>query len=114
LTRGEPEVAHDRVERRKRPGVAAILFQASHVTERAAGFSDSAGTRHPASHQLGDTLIQVCLDLFVEVVVQPAPREELAKRDHAPSSESTRVMPSSIRSKLETSRVRCLAPSFVR
>ena len=52
-------------------------------------------------------------DLFVEIVVNARAAQQAFEPGHVSPSERTRLMPSSMRSKLDTSLPRCLTPARV-
>ena len=60
--------------------------------------------RQAASHELVDLLVEVLPDLVGEIALEPAAVEQSPQQVHGFTGARTRRMPSSIRSKFETSR----------
>ena len=116
LADGVAHVAGEIVGRAPPPDIPAHLANERHASERAPGGGDRGRTGHSLRHQRIDLLLEVKLDLVGEVAVHAAAREEIAdpaKRAHGFTGVSTSLMPSSICSKLDTSRSRCFLPAGV-
>ena len=69
--------------------------------------------RHSDFDQLFDFLLELLPDFFGEILLQAAALKQLPDEDHGFTDARTRVMPSSMRSKLETCSFRCAGPAAV-
>src|SRR4030095_17260831 len=92
---------------------ASLRANEGDAPEGAACGAGRVSTREATGHQLVDSLLQVKLDLVCEFAIDATAREEIAdrtKRVHGFTGVRTSLIPSSICSKLDTSRSRCFLP----
>src|SRR5579863_4124592 len=90
------------------PDLAAALLNQSHIPELSPGRGHGLLARQARRHEFFCFLTEMLLDLLPEIAVNSA-----TEKGHGSPGERTRVMPSSMRSKLDISRSRCLAPAAV-
>src|SRR5690242_6445064 len=95
------------------PGFASTLLDQRHVTELTVRGCGSFSGRHAAFDQLIGLFFQMLADLFGKVFAETLSSTQLRDPVHDFTGARTRVIPSSMRSKLETSRSRCLLPLAV-
>ena len=66
--------------------------------------------RHPALDEFVDLFLQMLLNFVSEVLAELTPGKDLSDPVHGFTGARTSLIPSSIRSKLKTSRSKCLLP----
>ncbi len=116
LTDRVTDVAREIVGQSPSPHVATLLADARDVAERAVRRGDGVGAREAGGHQRIDFLVEVKRDLVGEVAIHAVAREQAAdpaQGAHGFTGVNTSLIPSSICSKLETSRSRCFRPAGV-
>ena len=116
LPHGITDVAKDIVEQPPAPDVTAFLPDQRHVAERPARGGSRGLARQAGGHQLVDLFLEMQIYLIGHVAGHAAAGQQLpdpAQGVHGFTGASTSLMPSSIRSKLETSRSRCCLPARV-
>jgi hypothetical protein len=100
-------------KRRPPPDVAGALLREGHIPKLTVSSKFGIFPRHAAPHQCFHLFFQVLLNLFGEIAVKTMARNQLLEPVHDSPLASTRVIPSSMRSNLETSRSKCFAPADV-
>jgi len=89
------------------PDLVAVLFNQSYVSKLATSSRCGFLPRHAARNQLLDLFLQVFPNLFREFAIELSPRDQLLRPVHDSPGPKTRVIPSSVRLKLDTSLSRC-------
>src|SRR5882762_3663832 len=95
------------------PHFAAVLLHPSYISKFPTGKGSSFLSGPADRNQFLDPFLKVRLNLFGKIVVQAATGKELLEPVHDSPRAKTRVMPSSIFSKRDTSCSKCLAPAAV-
>jgi hypothetical protein len=95
------------------PDVAGLLLDERRVPELAASRRLGLFARHALPHQSFHLFFKVFPHLFGEIAVKATARNELPEPVHDSPRARTRVIPSSMRSNLDTSRSKCFAPAAV-
>ena len=114
LPEREANVGEHVLDGEEAPYLAPFLFHARDVAEGAPGGQSGILPGNPARHERIGLLVQVLSYLFGEILFEPTPLNEIPHpADHGFTGDRTSLMPSSIRSKLDTSRWRCATPAGV-
>src|SRR5215469_17160310 len=95
------------------PDIAGVLLHQRHVPKLKASRKLGVFPRHAIPHQSCHLFFKVFPNLFGEIAVKATPRNQLLEPVHDAPLAKTRVIPSSMRSNLETSRSKCFAPAAV-
>jgi hypothetical protein len=96
------------------PYLARAFLEQRVVAELAMCRMNRLLARHAAGHQLVDLLVEVLPDLLGQIAFEPAAVEQPAQHVHGFTGARTSRMPSSMRSKLLTSRwSRVLPPGVI-
>src|SRR5205814_9917367 len=103
----------DLLDPRPSPNRAPLLFYDGDVAEFAPRPEGRVIARHSALDQSFNAFFQMHVDLLSEIPIELAARQELPEPVHDSPGASTRLMPWSIRSKLDTSCTRCFCPLAV-
>src|SRR6266568_5471452 len=105
---------HEKIfNRRPAPHGAAVFLRQRYIPKLAPRRVGGFLPRHTSRNQLLDLFFEVLLNLFGEIAVEAASRKQLFQPHHDSPGAKTRVIPSSIFSKRDTSCSKCFAPFAV-
>ena len=116
LTDRIPHVAGQIPRPADAPDIFAYFADQGGIAKGSACFGDGGGSTHSRGDELVGLFLDVQLDFVSELALPAAASEiapERARRIHGFTGVRTSRMPSSICSKFETSRSRCLRPAGV-
>jgi hypothetical protein len=113
--RAEPDaqIADDVLGGEKAPDFAAVFKQEGGVSELAARLGEGGAGAHASLHQLVRLFLDVRFQFAGQFAVQAAAPENACDAAHDSEGLSTRLMPDSMRSKLDSSRWSCFRPAGV-